>query len=244
MTKKILNEWRKFSLNEGPTNQDQELGAPMGWFSIWNNHMGAIDFLLEYRQLLESNYGPQLKKLLGMSKDPTLSKEDRKEASKAYSSITSGFTYYSDNQMIQSLGPSMEEVVNIKLNYYFNDPQVSQEHKDFFSGNYERIMDYGKATKMPNRAVWGTGATYSGDTGFKGSVEDFYMFGDGIDKTRAIMDNFFSGFDRAEPTEMPAEREIDADAQARGEERASEMADMFSRFFADNPPEPKRRRRK
>ena len=244
MTKKILNEWRKFALNEGATNQDQELGAPMGWFTEWNSHMGAIDFVPEYRELLQSQFGPQLQKLAKMSKDKTLPKEDRKDASRAYSSITSGFTYYSDNPVIQSLGPSMEQVVNIKLNYYFNDPQVSQENKDFFSGNYERIMDYGESTMMPNRAVWGTGAKYSGNTGFKGSVEDFYMFGDGFSKTRAIMDNFFQDFDRAEPTAFDPDREVDLDAQSRGEERASDMAANFARFFADNAPEPKRRRRK
>lgn len=243
MTKKILNEWRKFNLNEGPTRQDQELGAPMGWFTIWNDHMGMIDFLPEYQAVL-SRFGPQLSELQKMASNKTLPKSEQAAAEKAYKSITSGFTYYSDNPKIQSLTIPMEEVVEIKLNYYFNDPSVPQEHKDFFSGNYERIMDYGKSTMMPNRAVWGTGATYGGNTGFKGSVQDFYMFGDGIDTTRSVMDSFFQNFDRAEPTEIPTEPEVDPELKARGEERAQGMADMFSRFFADNPPEPKRRRRK
>lgn len=241
--KQILNEWKKFVIKEGATNQDQELGAPYGWFSEWNTHMGIIDFLPEYRKKL-AEFAPQLEALEKMSRNKKLTEEEREEASKAYKSITSGWAYYSANPKIRNLSIPMEDIVNIKLNHYFNSPHVPQEHKDFFSGNYERIMDYGKATMMPNRATMGTGATYTGNTGFKGSVDDYYMFGDGFDKTRAIMDDFFQGFDRAEPTEMPAEREVDADAQARGEERASEMADMFSRFFADNPPEPQRKRRR
>ena len=241
--KQILNEWKKFIIKEGATNQDQELGAPYGWFSEWNNHMGIIDFLPEYRKKLEE-FTPQLQELMQMSKNPDLPAEDREAAKKAYSSMTSGYTYYSVNPRIRNLTIPMEEIVNIKLNYYFNDPQVPQEQKDFFSGNYERIMDYGKATLMPNRATQGTGATYTGNTGFKGSVDDFYMFGDGIDRTRQIMDKYFEDFDRAAPTEAPSNEPQDIEAHQRGEERASGMADMFSRFFADNPPEPKRRRRK
>ncbi len=231
MMKQILNEWKKFILKEGPTRQDQELGAPAGWFSVWNDHMGVIDFLPEYQTLL-AQFKTEYDNLARMAMDKNLPKEDMAAAAKAYSSMTSGFAYYSANPKIESLAIPMEDVVNTKLDFYFNDPNVPQEHKDFFSGNYERIMDYGKNTKMPNRLQRGTGPSYSGNTGFKGSVSDFYMFGDGIDQTRAIMDDYFSGKTRPDPTEPPEDLGIGKGSDEFEAAQKSKV-DFYTRFFQD-----------
>jgi hypothetical protein len=230
--KKLLNEWRRFVIKEGATNQDQELGAPLGWFSEWNSHMGMIDYLPRYKKKLEE-IKPELDTLLDITKDESRSPRERSLASKAYRSINSGYAYYSKKPILPSLSVLMRDIVRIKLDNYFNDPNVPQDHKDFFSGNYERIMDYGEETMMPNLLRRGTGSSYNGLTGFKGSVQDFYMFGDGIKETRKIMDEYFKDFDRADPTEVPSSEPKDVEAHKRGEKRTADMADFFSRFYGD-----------
>jgi len=241
MMKKILNEWRKFTLNEARSNQDEELGpeTPDGWFETWNAHMGAVDFLPAYRRLV----GPSLRSLQRMKFDSDLTLQQKKEIDKIYSRVSSGFTFYSEDSTLAEAVPPMSEIVKIKLDYYFNDPSVPQEHKDFFRDNYEAIMDYGKRNMAPSRFVYGTGATYKGLTGFKGSMQDFYMFGDGFDDTRQIMDSYFQNMERGPSTINPQPVDLGRGSdEFEAEQR--EKADFFNSFFADQEQKKAQRRRR
>jgi|SRR5210317_944113 len=239
MMKKILNEWRRFRLTEAQSNQDQELGAPDGWFETWNRHMGPIDFLPAYRKIMR----PSLRSLQRMKFNPDLTQAQKKEIDKIYSRVSSGFTFYSNDQFLAESVPSMEEIVNIKLNYYFEDPSVPQEHKDFFRDNYEAIMDYGETTMAPSRFVHGTGATFKGLTGFKGSMQDFYMFGGGFGATRQIMDSYFADMERGPSTINPQPVDLGRGSdEFEAEQR--EKADFFNSFFDDQEKQKAQRRRR
>ena len=153
--KKILKEWRKFTLNEGLTLQDEVLGAPDGWFSEWNNALGNIDYHPMWQEKLKNEYSGFIESLMQMIKDPDTQDEDRKEYERLVGTINSGFAYYSTDPDMLGLSPPFDEIVKIKLDIYFQSPNISQKNKDFFAGNYERIMDYGLQTMAPNRQKHG-----------------------------------------------------------------------------------------
>ena len=146
--KKILKEWRKFVIKEGLTLQDQQLGAPDNWFSEWNEALGNIDYHPMWREKLENEYSSFIDSLMEMINDPNTEKEDRKEYQKIVGTINSGFAYYSTDPDMMGLAPPFDEIVKIKLDIYFQSSNISQENKDFFAGNYERIMDYGLETMI------------------------------------------------------------------------------------------------
>lgn len=199
--KKILKEWRKFTLNE--TNQpfiDQQLGMPDSrWFEKWDRYMGHFDSNAErnaWVDYVDANYGASL--------DELEEYYDPEEVQEIKSSVYSGFSYYT----IEYLGVvAYKELITQKLNNYFSSDLVPQDHKDFFRDNYERIMDWGQEHTKPNRAYAykkGEGKkVYDGDLAFFGSTTDWYAFGDGFNKTLKIMDDYFSGMERGEPTPPP-----------------------------------------
>jgi hypothetical protein len=241
--KKILNEWRRFVLKEGLTLQDERLGAPAGWFSEWNGALGNIDYKPEWRQKLASEYSDVQKELKKIIMDPSLDKAEKREYQRALGALISGFAYYSRDPRLNQVMPPFEEIVELKLKMYFDDPNISQENKDFFAANYERIMDYGVQSMAPNRQIHGTRKAFSGNTAFMGSMDDWYMFGDGISETRKVMDNFFMGMDRPEGTEAPEERNL-ADGSPEFQDELSQRAAMMNAFFDNLPEPPKRKRRR
>ena len=129
--KKILKEWRKFTLNEGVTLQDQQLGAPDNWFSEWNYTLGVIDYHPIWRKKLKNEYSGFINSLMEMINDPNTKKEDRKEYQRLVGTINSGFAYYSTDPDMLGLTPPFDEIVRIKLDIYFQAPNISQENKDF-----------------------------------------------------------------------------------------------------------------
>lgn len=226
---KILKENKK-KINEGITRQDQQLGSPDGWFSEWNEALGNIDYNMAWREKLKNEYSGFIDSLMGMINDPNTEKEDRKEYQRLVGTINSGFAYYSTDPDMLGLAPPFDDIVRIKLDIYFQSPNISQENKDFFAGNYERIMDYGLQTMAPNRQIHGKRGSFSGNTAFYGSMDDWYMFGDGFMETRRIMDDYFSAMDRPDPTEPPAMEEPQESEEVR--QKLQDKADFLNDFFS------------
>ena len=231
--KKILKEWRKFVITEGRTLQDQQLGAPDNWFSEWNEALGNIDYHPMWREKLENEYSSFINSLMEMINDPNTEKEDRKEYQKIVGTINSGFAYYSTDPDMMGLAPPFDEIVKIKLDIYFQSSNISQENKDFFAGNYERIMDYGFETMAPNRQRHGKRGSFSGNTAFYGSMDDWYMFGDGFMETRRIMDEYFSTMDRPDPIPPPAsEEQPESEETSRKlQDKADFLNDFFNKYY-------------
>mgnify|MGYP004205841837 CR=1 FL=1 len=229
---KILKENKK-KINEGMTLQDQQLGAPDSWFSKWNEALGNIDYHPMWREKLKNEYSGFINSLMGMISDPNTEKEDRKEYQRLVGTINSGFAYYSNDPEMQGLTPPFEEIVRIKLDIYFQSSNISQDNKDFFAGNYERIMDYGLETMAPNRQTHGPRASFGGNTAFYGSMDDWYMFGDGFMETRRIMDDYFSAMDRPDPTEPPAMEEPpeSEEVSRKLQDKADFLNDFFSKHY-------------
>jgi hypothetical protein len=230
--KRILNEWRRFALKEGRVLQDERLGAPDGWFNEWNGSLGNIDYRPEWREKLRTDYADLIGFLKSAIADPETEKQDRKEYKQALAAIISGFAYYTVDPEMQGMAPPFEDVVRLKLQMYFDDPNIPQEHKDFFAANYERIMDFGLQSMAPNRQIYGKKKGYSGNTAFMGSMDDWFMFGDGFRETRRIMDDFFSGMERPEGTEAPEEKNLE-DGSPEFQDELQKRADFFNRFFDD-----------
>ena len=229
---KILKENKK-QINEGMTLQDQQLGAPDSWFSQWNEALGNIDYHPTWREKLKNEYSGFINSLMEMINDPNTEKEDRKEYQRLVGTINSGFAYYSTDPDMLGLAPPFDEIVRIKLDIYFQSPNISQENKDFFAGNYERIMDYGLQTMAPNRQIHGKRGYFSGNTAFYGSMDDWYMFGDGFMETRRIMDDYFSAMDRPDPTEPPAMEEPpeSEETSRKLQDKADFLNDFFSKHY-------------
>ena len=70
---KILKENKK-QINEGMTLQDQQLGAPDGWFSEWKYTLGNIDYHPLWREKLKNEYSGFIDSLMEMIKDPNTEK--------------------------------------------------------------------------------------------------------------------------------------------------------------------------
>ena len=116
------------------------------------------------------------------------------------------------------------------IKYFSNIPQ---ENKDFFAANYERIMDYGLETMAPNRQIHGKRGSFSGNTAFYGSMDDWYMFGDGFMETRRVMDDYFSSMDRPDATPPPEMDEpVESEETSRKlQDKADFLNDFFDRFY-------------
>lgn len=226
---KILKEWRKFVITEGVTMQDEQLGSPDGWFSEWNNTLGSLGAHPVWRKKLKTEYGSFVQSLMDMINDPKTMKGDKDEYEKLVRAINSGFAYYSNDPDMKGLTPPFDEVVKIKLDIYFDSPNISQEDKDFFAGNYERIMDYGLRTMAPNRQDRGPRASFKGNTAFYGSMDDWYMFGDGFLPTRRVMNDYFDKKDR--PPESPPPEINEPSESEETSRKLQDKADFLNSFF-------------
>jgi hypothetical protein len=184
--KKILNEWRKYALNE--VNQpgiDKDLGAPKNWFGKWDEKMG-IHETNDWISYVKSAY-PDLEQTIGAQV------QNPKVIDKIINFINTGFSYY----VVKFLGKAeYNNLVNRKLDAYFNSPAVPQEHKEWFKNNYGKVFDFGLETFSPtNTKVWHTGMRkpYDGYVAFYAMPTDFFMFGDGIMLTKELTDKYIKG---------------------------------------------------
>lgn len=225
--KQILNEWKKFLINE--SNQpfiDQELGADFGgrWFGTFDDYLGVIQGMPYYDQWtshLQSRYPSLQEHLLEKAKT-------EKQAQTAYKKIFGGHSYYV-HKMLEP--EDLDKLYEIKAKGYIEN--APKDQVEFFLANMERILEYAGETKRPHN-IAPTGV------GFYGRPTDWYMFGDGLEKARQAfsyakanygdLESLPSETEPEEPEEATPEQ---AAAHQRGMDRASDMADMFSRFFGD-----------
>lgn len=178
--KKILNEWNKFLLNENQPFIDQQLGAPKGWFGKWDSRMGLLQ-TREWMQYIRSTY-PDLKEQLEQEYTGKPSSKD-KFVQTVISSIESGYSYYVLNYLGQK---EFYNLLEKKLDEYFNSPSIPQDHKDFLKDNVDKIFDFGLKTMVPHETkVWHKDMQkpYSGKVAFFARSTDWYMFGEGFERT-------------------------------------------------------------
>ena len=222
--KKILNEWRKYSLNE--SNQpfiDQQLGAPDGWFGKWDGHLGLFQ-TSQWMDYLKSNY-PNLESQL-------LEYYEEEEVREIMKNLSGGFSFYA----IDFLGTkAFKDLIIMKLDSYLNSSEVPEEHKDFFKGNYERIMDFGRNNSSSNRAYAYTKGEkvkqiYEGPLAFFGSTTDWFAFGEGFNRTLSIMEDYFSGMELPDSTPAP-ETEPPKPPSEEMEDRLAAMKAAMERFY-------------
>lgn len=186
--KKILNEWNKFLLNENQPAIDKALRAPKGWFGGWNYRMGLLE-TREWKDYIDKTY-PHLKQDLEQeySGNPKFKEQF---VQNVIGSIKSGYSYYVFNYLGKE---EFKNLVNKKLDEYFNST-VTEEEKDFLVNNVDNIFKIGLQTMVPNSTkVWHKDMKkpYSGTVAFFAKVNDWFMFGDAFDATKAITKEYVS----------------------------------------------------
>ena len=227
MMKQILNEWKKFVINE--VNQpfiDEELGAKFenAWFGTFDDHLGVIqgkDYDDLWKEHLESKYPSLQKDLLKKART-------KKEAARAYRKIFGGHSYYVDRMLDDE---DLHKLYEIKVQGYID--HAPRDQAQFFLANMERILEYAGDTMRPHNIA-------PTPVGFYGRPTDWFMFGDGFEKAKQAFTSAKANYGDLEglpsPTEPeepePATPEQTA-AHQRGEKRAQDMADFFSRFYGD-----------
>jgi hypothetical protein len=261
--KKILNEWKRFILKE--TNQpgiNDELGASESGFPQWwgnfDDFTGTLQGKPSYKKWLASisqiepgvkeNLENEISSLQKQIKEQPTSdirslKRKLRKVSKEWKHRFGGYCYGVNRYYSRE---EAEKLIKLKISdYVSNAPEPEVE---FLFANLDRFNELGDST-MVEHSEASTGVA------FYGKPTDWWMFGDGWAATKEALQNAKEQFleskgpdyelrDAYSPN-APSEPTPDQVAiQQRGEERSQGMADMFSRFFADNPPEPKRRRRK
>ena len=221
--KKILKEWKNFTLTE--TNQplvDQQLGAPEGWFGRWDDHLGLFQ-TKEWMGYIKAKY-PKLKESLSEY-------YDEEEVFEIFKSINGGLSFYT----IEYLGAkAFKDLMNMKLDSYFNSTVVPDEQKNFFRDNFERIMEWGKENASPNRSSAyskdGVKRIYDGTVAFMATPTDWFAFGDGFNRTYKIMEDYISKMERGEPTPAPEFEEPKPPSDAM-QDRLAQMKAAMEKFY-------------
>lgn len=176
--KKILNEWKKFTLEEARRTRggiddklEQYLGTkvPDGWFNLFNRTTGDLTDRREWFSQLDT---PEIKNYIDSIENPAVQ-----------SGIRSGlsFNIIEDESGLLS---TFADLIELKAQIYMNT--APEDHIEFLKQNFDGIFKYAKGSMSQNRGKYGTGATYGGDTAFHGSAIDYLMFGDLISETEDI----------------------------------------------------------
>ena len=174
--KKILNEWKKFTLNEARRGGvddmlQQNLGAkvPDGWFNLFNRTTGDLTDRREWFSQLDT---PEIKNYIDSIENPDVQ-----------SGIRSGLSFHIIEDE-SGLLPSFADLIELKAQIYMNT--APEDHIQFLKENFDGIFQFANNSMSQNRGKHGTGATYSGNTAFHGSAIDYLMFGDLIMETEDI----------------------------------------------------------
>jgi len=175
--KKILNEWKRFTLNEARRRGGVDdllqnyLGVkvPDGWFNLFNRTTGDLTDRPEWSRQLDTE---EVKSYLASIDNPA-----------AQSGIRSGLSFHIIEDE-SGLLPSFADLIELKAQIYMNT--APEDHIQFLKENFDGIFHYAKNSMSQNIGRHGTGATYSGDTAFRGSAIDYLMFGDLISETEDI----------------------------------------------------------
>ena len=176
--KKILNEWKKFTLEEArrtrggiDDNLERYIGTkvPDGWFNLFNRTTGDLTDRREWFGQLEI---PEIQSYLATIENPEIER-----------GIRSGLSFYIIEDE-SGLLPTFADLIELKAQIYMNT--APEDHIEFLKQNFNGIFEYAKSSMSQNRGKYGTGSTYSGDTAFHGSAIDYLMFGDLIMDTEDI----------------------------------------------------------
>lgn len=174
--KKILNEWKKFTLNEArrggvDDKLQQNLGVkvPDGWFNLFNRTTGDLTDRREWFSQLDT---PEVKNYIDSIENPA-----------TQSGIRSGLSFHIIEDE-SGLLPSFADLIELKAQIYMNT--APEDHIQFLKENFDGIFQFANSSMSQNRGKHGTGATYSGNTAFHGSAIDYLMFGDLIMETKDI----------------------------------------------------------
>jgi hypothetical protein len=175
--KKILNEWKKFTLNEARRGGVDDIlqrylgtKVPDGWFNLFNRTTGDLTDRREWFSQLDT---PEIKNYIDSIENPDVQ-----------SGIRSGLSFHIIEDE-SGLLPSFADLIELKAQIYMNT--APEDHVQFLKENFDGIFEYAKNQSMSqNRGVHGTGATYGGNTAFAGSAIDYLMFGDLISETEDI----------------------------------------------------------
>lgn len=186
--KKILNEWKKFTVTEGLDKSLEvalRVPVPKDFMKTLNQHTGGVTEYPEWVQFYNSKVLPNLSNL------PRYAHKPKEVESNARSGMSFDFN--------TSRNPTAREVIAKKIEIYL--AYAPEEHKQFFKKNFDAIMDYAEQTEDVTGAQYGTGAQYRGGTVFGGRMTDFYMYGDGFYITKEEFEKalFPDGRDEAAP---------------------------------------------
>jgi len=230
--KKILNEWKRFVINE--SNQpfiDKELGADFDghWFGTFDEWLGVIQHHptenKKWQVYLKQNFPKlQLHVKSKVSSD--------KKATMMTKKIIGGHSYYVD----KLLGPeAAEALIVIKVDGYVEN--APKDHVEFFLANMERILEYGGENTAEH-------SQFSGDVAFFARPTDWWMFGDGFEKTKQVFTTVKANYEElgSLPGASEPEAELPEPISDAADERTSGMADFFSKFYDDNPEALKQKR--
>ena len=211
--KKILNEWRKFTLNEAQSGVNDimqqyfdyvveaDVEVPYRWFDGWGHKMEILESQTWWDYV--ATYGDENKiksditaKLATMTFDGKQKKPTPKEIQRLYNYIRIGYGYY----VYLFLGKkAFEQLVREKIKAYMSAGNIKSEEKEFFQNYHQEIFDFGIDNMVPNNTkVWHDqmSQAYSGQVAFFGQINDFFMFGQGVELTKEIVNQFFGSVDK------------------------------------------------
>ena len=269
--KQILNEWNRF-LSEGKNpGIDKQLRVPKdlltgdGFFGRLDQATGDFQasleqktsettkFKIEWLQHLDSEFPgveKQMRRKLRKLNDQLNNAESKKEAKQAKKKLKEYYKTYKYWVGGHSYGVFVEigeeaaaTLIDFKIKQYVNEaPQADLE---FMFANLESIIAFAEESRVEHNQA-PTGVT------FYGQPTDWWMFGDGFGYTKQSLENARETFTATTGEEYlktaklgDASPEPESNLSDAGEERLDNMASMFSNFFAENPPDdPKTRKRK
>lgn len=230
--KKILNEWRQYVINE--TNQpliDKGLGAKFEgqWFGTFDEWLGLIQDKPTENKKWQAHLKQNFPKL---QSDIMSSAPSKKEAEKVIKKIYGGWSYYVNKYLGRE---PAEALIEIKVNGYVEN--APKDHVEFFLANMERILKYGGENTASH-------SQFSGPVAFFARPTDWWMFGDGFEKTKQVFSAAKVNYEKlgSLPDASEPEAELPEPISDAADERTSGMADFFSKFYDDNPEALKQKR--
>tara|TARA_R110002153_G_scaffold87310_2_gene216006 strand:- start:1607 stop:2308 length:702 start_codon:yes stop_codon:yes gene_type:complete len=226
--KKILNEWKRFVINE--SNQpfiDKELGAKFNgeWFGMFDYYLGLIQGMVYYplwKNYLDEKY-PKIESDL---------KTKAKSAEIFYKKIYGGESYYVDRFLEDD---DVEKLIGIKVKGYIEN--APKDQVEFFLSNMERILEYGGENEKPH-------SKFNGSVAFFARPTDWWMFGNGFEKTKQAFTFAKANYEDLSnlPGASEPEAELPEPISNAADERTSGTAANVSKFFSDNPEALKQKR--
>lgn len=242
---KILKEINQPGIND-------ELGATASGFPSWwgnfDSFTGAFQGNPSYNQWLSSvdalepgmkqeleNEISQLQQQIS-KRQPTddipAMKRMKQETSREWKHRFGGYCYGVNRYYGRE---EAERLAELKISDYINN--APEPEVEFLFANLDRFFKVGEGSVVAHKHA-PTGVA------FYGKPTDWWMFGDGFDHTKKVLSdakvNFLNskGEDYEppapyDPTAVSAPTPEQSAAHERGMNRASDMADFFSRFYGD-----------